>query len=37
MNWTITWYNPAGSLSIDQVANHFADLFLEGLLQQGEN
>ncbi len=32
MNWTITWYRPSGPLTIDQIANHIADLFLKGLL-----
>jgi AcrR family transcriptional regulator len=31
MNWTITWYRPMGRLSIDEIADHFADLFLNGL------
>jgi AcrR family transcriptional regulator len=31
MNWTITWYRPSGSLSIDQIADHFAHGFLNGL------
>lgn len=32
MNWTITWYRPDGSLSGDEIAAHFSDLFLRGLL-----
>lgn len=32
MNWTITWYRPEGSLSIDEISKQFADLFLAGLL-----
>jgi AcrR family transcriptional regulator len=32
MNWTITWYRPGGSLSADEIASQFADLFLSGLL-----
>jgi len=31
MNWTITWYRPDGSLSIEQISDHFAALFLDGL------
>jgi AcrR family transcriptional regulator len=31
MNWTITWYKPSGKLSIDEVADDFANLFLHGL------
>ncbi len=32
MNWTITWYNPAGPLSPVQIAEHFAGFILSGLL-----
>ncbi|HEX7973176.1 MAG TPA: TetR/AcrR family transcriptional regulator [Anaerolineales bacterium] len=32
MNWSITWYRPQGSLSIDEISQQFADLFLAGLL-----
>jgi len=32
LNWTITWYRPDGSLAPDQIAEQFADLFLQGLL-----
>lgn len=31
MNWTITWYRSDGKLSIEEVADHFASLFLNGL------
>jgi hypothetical protein len=31
MNWTITWYRPDGLLSIGQISDHFAALFLDGL------
>ncbi|RME88249.1 MAG: TetR/AcrR family transcriptional regulator [Anaerolineae bacterium] len=31
MNWTITWYRPDGPLSIHEIADRFADLFLNGL------
>jgi len=31
MNWTITWYRPDGKKSIEQISDHFADLFLDGL------
>lgn len=31
MNWTITWYRPDGKLSIEQVGDHFADLFMNGI------
>jgi len=32
MNWTITWYRRDGSLSIEEIADQFADMFLNGLL-----
>ncbi len=31
MNWTITWYRPNGALTIEQIADQFASLFLDGL------
>ena len=31
MNWTITWYRPGGPLSVDQIADYFADIFLQGI------
>jgi TetR/AcrR family transcriptional regulator, cholesterol catabolism regulator len=31
LNWTITWYRPEGSLSPEQIADHFAEMFLEGI------
>jgi len=36
MNWTITWYRQDGKLSIEQIADHFADVFLRGL-QKGDS
>lgn len=36
MNWTITWYKPDGSLSAEEIADQFADLFLYGLLIRDE-
>jgi AcrR family transcriptional regulator len=32
MNWTITWYRPNGPLTIQQIADQIASLFLSGLL-----
>jgi hypothetical protein len=32
MNWTITWFKPEGTLSVDDISSEFADLFLRGLL-----
>ena len=31
LNWTITWFNPKGSMSISQVADQYAGLMLGGL------
>lgn len=31
MNWTITWYRQDGEMSVEQIADHFADVFLNGL------
>jgi AcrR family transcriptional regulator len=31
LNWTITWYREDGPLSAEQIADHFSDLFLQGL------
>jgi AcrR family transcriptional regulator len=33
MNWTITWYHPNGSLEIDEIADHYSNLLLNGLLK----
>lgn len=33
MNWTITWYKPGGELSIEEIADHYADIFLNGIRQ----
>jgi len=32
MNWTITWFKPEGTLSVDDISTEFGDLFLRGLL-----
>ncbi len=32
MNWTITWFKPSGPLSPAEIADQYADLFLQGLL-----
>jgi TetR/AcrR family transcriptional regulator, cholesterol catabolism regulator len=31
MNWTITWYRPGGELSIDEISDDFASMFMNGL------
>ncbi len=32
MNWTLTWYRPDGSKSIDAIADEYANLLFKGLL-----
>jgi AcrR family transcriptional regulator len=34
MNWTITWYQPDGPLTAAEIAEQFADLFLNGLMRR---
>lgn len=36
MNWTYTWYDPAGSVSPPDLTRHMADLFLHGFLPRSE-
>jgi TetR/AcrR family transcriptional regulator, cholesterol catabolism regulator len=31
LNWTITWYRPEGTLSPEQIADHFSEMFLKGI------
>ncbi|MGB2897545.1 MAG: TetR/AcrR family transcriptional regulator [Anaerolineales bacterium] len=31
LNWMITWYQPGGRLSAQEIANQFGDIFLKGL------
>ena len=33
MNWTITWFRPEGEKTIDQVADDYSNLLLNGLLK----
>jgi TetR/AcrR family transcriptional regulator, cholesterol catabolism regulator len=33
MNWTITWYRPDGGLTIDQIADQYSVLILNGLVR----
>jgi AcrR family transcriptional regulator len=33
MNWTLTWYRPNGPLGIDEIADHYSNLLLHGLLK----
>ena len=37
MNWTLTWYRPDGPLSIEKIADQYADLFFHGLLKQAKD
>lgn len=32
MNWTVTWYHQDGALTSNEIAEHFANLFLLGLI-----
>ena len=34
MNWTITWYQPDGTLTPEEIAAQFSELFLVGLLDR---
>lgn len=31
LNWTITWYRPDGALEIDEIADYYSNLLLNGL------
>ena len=33
MNWTLTWYQPGGGKSIEQIADEYADLLFHGRLK----
>ena len=33
LNWTMTWYNPDGSLNVEQIADQYANMMLNGLLK----
>jgi AcrR family transcriptional regulator len=33
LNWTITWYRPNGEMTINQIADQYASLLLNGLLK----
>lgn len=33
MNWTITWYSPDGDKSIEEIADDYSNLLLNGLLK----
>lgn len=34
MNWVVTWYNPEGALSIEEIADQLASLFLNGIREK---
>ncbi len=31
MNWTITWYRPDGKMSIEEISDYLANLFINGI------
>jgi AcrR family transcriptional regulator len=33
LNWTLTWYRPDGSLAIEQIADQYTGLLLNGLMK----
>ncbi|MCC7119667.1 MAG: TetR family transcriptional regulator [Anaerolineales bacterium] len=33
MNWTLTWYQPGGDKSIEQIADDYAEFMLKGMLK----
>jgi AcrR family transcriptional regulator len=33
LNWTLTWYRPKGSLSIEQIADAYVEMLYKGLLR----
>ncbi len=33
MNWTMTWFNPNGPLTIEQISDQYSSLILNGLLK----
>lgn len=37
MNWTITWFHPDGTLSVDELADQFSQLSLHGLLARSDD
>jgi AcrR family transcriptional regulator len=37
MNWTITWLRPGGTLTSQMLTDHFAEMFLHGLLPRPED
>lgn len=36
LNWTITWYHPAGPMAVEQVSDYLADFFLNGISVPGK-
>ena len=33
LNWTLTWYHPDGFLTIEQIADQYTGLLLNGLMK----
>ncbi|HUI89800.1 MAG TPA: TetR/AcrR family transcriptional regulator [Anaerolineales bacterium] len=34
LNWTLTWYRPDGALSMERIADYYADLVFNGLMKK---
>jgi len=34
LNWTLTWYRPGGGLTIEKIADQYADMLFNGLLDK---
>jgi TetR/AcrR family transcriptional regulator, cholesterol catabolism regulator len=34
LNWTLTWYRPDGSMSMDEIADQYVGLLYTGLLKK---
>lgn len=34
MNWVVTWYQAGGALTVSEIADQYADMILEGLLNR---
>jgi len=37
LNWTITWYQPSGKYTAEQIADQYVNVFLQGLLNTDED
>ena len=34
LNWTVQWFSPDGSISVDELGNEYADLFIQSLVTE---